>query len=42
MSDDDIKREVEEVMSNLDQDGSGMIDYSEWAVGTANKSEMLS
>ena len=34
--------EVDEVMEKLDIDGSGMIDYSEWAVGTANKIDMLS
>ena len=28
-------------MGRIDIDGSGMIDYSEWAVGTINKKNIL-
>ena len=37
MTDEEIKAEVEKIMINIDIDGSGMIDYTEWAVGTINK-----
>jgi calcium-dependent protein kinase len=42
MSDEDVMNEVDEVMSRLDIDGSGMIDYSEWAIGTVNKQDLMS
>jgi hypothetical protein len=37
MSEDEIQKVVDEAMKKLDIDGSGLIDYSEWAIGTINK-----
>lgn len=41
MSDEDVMNEVNEVMNRLDIDGNGQIDYSEWAIGTVNKQDIL-
>lgn len=37
----EIKTEVEIIMQNIDIDGSGLIDYSEWALGAINKKNLL-
>jgi hypothetical protein len=37
MSEDEIEEEVHSIMEKLDIDKSGMIDYTEWAVGTIDK-----
>ena len=42
MSEEEIEREVENIMGRLDIDKSGQIDYTEWAVGTINKVDVLS
>ena len=42
MTDDEINREVDDIMGKLDTDKSGNIDYTEWAVGTINKVDILS
>ncbi len=41
MSDEDLRREVEIVFEQADQDGNGEIDYSEWQVATINKYAIL-
>lgn len=41
MAEEEIQKEVQNVMERLDIDGSGMIDYTEWAVGTINKQDIL-
>ena len=41
MSEEEIRKEVDDIMDRIDIDGSGMIDYSEWAVGTINKKNIL-
>ncbi len=33
----EIENEVEMIWGKIDVDGSGEIDYTEWALGTANK-----
>lgn len=37
----EIIAEAEKVFKMADQDGSGEIDYSEWAVATINKRSIL-
>ena len=37
MTEQEIKKIVDDAMIKLDIDKSGMIDYSEWAIGTINK-----
>jgi calcium-dependent protein kinase len=32
---------VEDIWNKIDMDGSGTIDYTEWAVGTINKANVL-
>ncbi len=36
-----IEEEVENIWNKIDMDGSGAIDYSEWAVGTINKANII-
>lgn len=42
MSIDEINKEVDEIMEKLDKDKSGNVDYTEWAVGTIDKKDILS
>jgi calcium-dependent protein kinase len=42
MSKSDIEDEAKKLFEAADTDGSGEIDYSEWAVATANKKNCLS
>mmetsp|Transcript_7685 Transcript_7685/g.5784 ORF Transcript_7685/g.5784 Transcript_7685/m.5784 type:complete len:145 (+) Transcript_7685:1150-1584(+) len=42
MTEEELKKEVDEIMARLDIDRSGNIDYTEWAVGTINKADVLS
>jgi len=37
----DIEFEVDDIWNKIDMDGSGTIDYTEWAVGTINKANVL-
>jgi calcium-dependent protein kinase len=37
----DIEAEVEDIWNKIDMDGSGTIDYTEWAVGTINKANII-
>ncbi len=37
----DIEAEVEDIWNKIDMDGSGTIDYTEWAVGTINKADII-
>jgi hypothetical protein len=39
---DEINKEVNDIMEKLDIDKSGNVDYTEWAVGTIDKKDMLS
>jgi calcium-dependent protein kinase len=32
---------VDDIWNKIDMDGSGTIDYTEWAVGTINKANVL-
>ena len=41
MDEGEIIEEAERVFKLADQDGSGGIDYSEWAVATINKRSIL-
>lgn len=41
MDEKEIVAEAEKVFKMADQDGSGEIDYSEWAVATINKRSIL-
>jgi len=41
MSEEEIKYEVELLWLQIDVDGSGEIDYSEWALAAANKESLL-
>jgi hypothetical protein len=38
---ENIEEEVENIWNKIDMDGSGAIDYSEWAVGTINKANII-
>ena len=42
MSIEEITKEVNDIMEKLDIDKSGNVDYTEWAVGTIDKKDMLS
>ena len=42
MSMEEINKEVNEIMEKLDIDKSGNVDYTEWAVGTIDKKDILS
>ena len=42
MTEDELIKEVNLIMERLDIDKSGMIDYTEWAVGTIDKNKALS
>jgi calcium-dependent protein kinase len=42
MSKADIEEEAKKLFDTADTDGSGEIDYSEWAVATVNKKNLLS
>ena len=35
------EEEVDRILSRVDADGSGEIDYSEWVVATINKKKLL-
>jgi calcium-dependent protein kinase len=37
----EILQEVENIWNKIDLDGSGAIDYTEWAVGTINKANII-
>ena len=37
MSVAEIEAEVENIINKIDIDGNGLVDYSEWAIGTMNK-----
>jgi Ca2+-binding EF-hand superfamily protein len=37
MTEDELLKEVDNIMEKLDIDKSGQVDYTEWAVGTINK-----
>jgi calcium-dependent protein kinase len=37
MTEDELVKEVDNIMEKLDIDKSGQVDYTEWAVGTINK-----
>jgi len=41
LDEDQIRQEAEKVFKKADQDGSGEIDYTEWAVATINKRNVL-
>lgn len=41
MSREEIELEVDLLWANVDVDGSGEIDYTEWALGTVNKEALL-
>jgi calcium-dependent protein kinase len=41
LSEDDIKKELDVLWLSVDSDGSGQIDYTEWAVASANKESLL-
>ena len=41
MDEDQIVAEAEKLFKKADSDGSGAIDYSEWAVATINKRNIL-
>jgi len=38
---DQAIKETERVFRNIDMDGSGLIDYSEWVVATIDKKKLL-
>ena len=40
-SKEELDLEVELLWGKIDIDGSGQIDYTEWALGTANKDTLL-
>ncbi len=42
MSNEEIYKEVNDIMEKLDIDKSGNVDYTEWAVGTIDKKDILS
>jgi calcium-dependent protein kinase len=42
MTEEEIVKEVNEIMDKLDIDKSGNVDYTEWAVGTIDKKDILS
>lgn len=42
MSEEEILKEVNAIMDKLDIDKSGNVDYTEWAVGTIDKKDILS
>lgn len=42
LTNEEIIKEVDEIMEKLDIDKSGNVDYTEWAVGTINKKDLLS
>ena len=42
MTNEEIIKEVGEIMEKLDIDKSGNVDYTEWAVGTIDKKDLLS
>ena len=41
MNKEDIMAEAEKIFATADTDGSGEIDYSEWAVATISKENIL-
>lgn len=41
MTKSEIQHEVDMVWSKLDIDGSGTVDYTEWAMGTCNKTNAM-
>ena len=41
MTDAEIRQETDNVMSRIDIDGSGLVDYTEWAIGTSDKHKIL-
>ena len=41
MSEEEIEKEVNLIWEQIDVDGSGEIDYSEWALAAANKEKLL-
>ena len=42
MTEEELQKEVDNIMERLDIDKSGQVDYTEWAVGTSNKQNILS
>ena len=42
MTIEEINKEVNDIMEKLDIDKSGNVDYTEWAVGTIDKKDILS
>jgi hypothetical protein len=41
MCEEEILLEIEVLWENADLDGNGKIDYTEWALSTANKDDLL-
>ena len=41
IGEEQAKKEVEQIMQNIDNNGNRMIDYSEWVTATINRQQVV-